>query len=102
MQGKPKNVPDDVEQIAMALCRRDGGTWDAKTENETLNGNDPAEERDNYREAAWVAWKLVKPRLEAYEAALREIAAIENQDNGGDWDEIEQARGIARKALETK
>lgn len=41
-------------------------------------------------------------RLATYEAALREIAAIENQDNGGDWDEIEQARIIARKALETK
>jgi hypothetical protein len=32
-------------------------------------------------------------------AALRAIAAIENQMVGGDWDEIEQARAIAREAL---
>jgi hypothetical protein len=32
-------------------------------------------------------------------AALRAIAAIEDKMSGGDWDEIEQARAIAREAL---
>lgn len=32
-------------------------------------------------------------------AALRTISAIENQMVGGDWDEIEEARAIARQAL---
>lgn len=31
--------------------------------------------------------------------ALREIAAIKDNLNGGDWDEIEQARAIANEAL---
>jgi hypothetical protein len=36
-----------------------------------------------------------------YRKALNAIAAIEDKPNGGDWDEIEQAREIAREALET-
>lgn len=32
-------------------------------------------------------------------SALRKIAAIENKIIGGDWDEIEEARAIAREAL---
>lgn len=32
--------------------------------------------------------------------ALRQIAAIENKTDGGDWDEIEKARQIARAALD--
>lgn len=31
--------------------------------------------------------------------ALHEIAIIQNSDSGGDWDEIEKARFVARKAL---
>lgn len=31
--------------------------------------------------------------------ALERIAAIENRHHGGDWDEIEEAREIARQAL---
>lgn len=31
--------------------------------------------------------------------ALEKIAAVENRYNCGDWDEIEEARGIARAAL---
>ncbi len=34
--------------------------------------------------------------------ALEEIFAIEDQQYGGDWDEIEQARQIARAALQAK
>ena len=41
-------------------------------------------------------------RAEVAEAALREISAIENQDNGPDWEEIEEARNIARSALATQ
>jgi hypothetical protein len=43
------------------------------------------------REAEEVRDKLV--------AALKAIVAIEDKAFGGDWDEIEQARGIARAAL---
>jgi hypothetical protein len=32
-------------------------------------------------------------------AALTQIAAIENKDFGPDWEEIEEARAIAEKAL---
>jgi hypothetical protein len=35
-------------------------------------------------------------------AALHAIAAIEDKMVGGDWDEIEEARTIARKALGEK
>lgn len=36
---------------------------------------------------------------EALADALRKIAAIEDKMVGGDWDEIEEARSIAREAL---
>lgn len=36
---------------------------------------------------------------EAMRAALQRIAEIQNQDYGGDWEEIEEARSIARAAL---
>ena len=38
-------------------------------------------------------------RVARLEEALREIAAIENEMVGGDWDEIEQARVIAIATL---
>lgn len=38
--------------------------------------------------------------VKRYREALEKIAAIPNAATGGDWDEIEQARDIARKALE--
>jgi hypothetical protein len=38
-------------------------------------------------------------RVARLEEALRQIAAIENEMVGGDWDEIEQARRLARFAL---
>lgn len=37
--------------------------------------------------------------IERLRGALSQIVAIENQEYGGDWDEIEQAREIARMAL---
>ena len=44
-------------------------------------------------------WVRKDNRIEQLEAALREIAAIEDQSWGEDWCEINEARGIARKAL---
>ena len=41
-------------------------------------------------------------RILKLEAALREITLIENQEYGPDWEEIDLARTIARKALEGK
>ena len=41
-------------------------------------------------------------RIEELEAALEKIAAIRNEDFGGDWDEINRARQIARAALSDK
>lgn len=35
-----------------------------------------------------------------YEKALGAISAIENKEVGGDWDEIEEARRIAKEALQ--
>lgn len=32
-------------------------------------------------------------------AALKKILDIDNQESGGDWDEIEQAREVAHEAL---
>lgn len=37
--------------------------------------------------------------IERLRAALGKIAAIENNDWGGDWEEIDQAREIARAVL---
>jgi hypothetical protein len=43
----------------------------------------------------------VEARIEALEAALRKIADYsENGDFGPAWDEIEEARNIARAALD--
>ena len=51
----------------------------------------------------WAArWEEQADRIEGLEAALREITLIENQEYGPDWDEIDLARTIARKALEGK
>lgn len=55
-------------------------------------------------EEALRAWAIAyaEAAVRPYIAALERIAAIENQDFGGDWDEIEQARQIAVKALENE
>lgn len=37
--------------------------------------------------------------IDRLRAALEQIAAIENEEWGGDWDEIERAREMARAAL---
>jgi hypothetical protein len=44
----------------------------------------------------------LQSELAAARKALEEIAAIEDQEFGGDWDEIEQARQIAIAALSSK
>ena len=41
----------------------------------------------------------VAERLVVAEDALRRIARIPNKPDGGDWDEIEEARGIAESFL---
>ncbi len=41
-------------------------------------------------------------RIAKLEKALRDIAAIENEMIGGDWEEIEKARQIANTALMVK
>lgn len=45
-------APDLVERVARKLAERDGwDKWDTAVNfNDTLNGNDPDEERDHYRE----------------------------------------------------
>jgi hypothetical protein len=47
-----------------------------------------------YRPAAEAATKI-----EIMEMALFKIAAIDDNLEGGDWDEIEEARQIANRAL---
>jgi hypothetical protein len=41
---------------------------------------------------------LIAAAPKMYEALMK-IAAIENKSTGGDWDEIEEARNIARAAI---
>jgi uncharacterized protein (DUF2252 family) len=54
----------------------------------------------NQIEREWAKTVLsLLSELEAREAALRQIAAIEDKMYGGDWDEIEEARRIAGDAL---
>lgn len=43
--------------------------------------------------------KKLKERVEELEEALQQIAFIQDSMTGGDWDEIELARSIARKVL---
>lgn len=43
---------------------------------------------------------VVTDREIRLEKALRKIMAIEDKLDGGDWDEIEEARQIAKEALE--
>lgn len=40
-------------------------------------------------------------RIRMLEEALKKIAAIQDKTDGGDWDEIEEARKIAAAALNT-
>ncbi|AND74942.1 hypothetical protein pf16_19 [Pseudomonas phage pf16] len=42
---------------------------------------------------------MVEAQLNAAKEALAKIAAIEDEQHGGDWDEIEEARNIANAAL---
>lgn len=42
---------------------------------------------------------LTEAKLAAATEALTKIAAIEDEQHGGDWDEIEEARSIANEAL---
>lgn len=50
--------------------------------------------------AEWIErTAALRAELEAREAALRQISAIEDKMYGGDWDEIEEARRIASAAL---
>jgi hypothetical protein len=44
----------------------------------------------------------LKQQLEQARKALADIAAIEDKMFGGDWDEIEQARAIARAAIASR
>jgi len=44
----------------------------------------------------------MKSRIHELEGALRDIAAIENKDFGPDWEEIEEARDIARAILQPR
>jgi len=44
-------------------------------------------------------YAALEAECERLRAALRAIGAIENKMVGGDWDEIEEARTIARKEL---
>ena len=48
---------------------------------------------------AWEAYQAGAATSAGAVEALRKIAAIENQMVGGDWEEIEEAREIARAAL---
>lgn len=89
MQGKPEEGINDKDFIEiLKKCAKVKAASFGCTVEETSEWHDA-----NRLE------RLVN-RLASYEAALREIAAIANQPDGGDWDEIEQAREIARKALE--
>ena len=53
---------------------------------------------DNDPEVLDILQELVE-RVKELEAALEQIVAIEDKYNCGDWDEIEEARSIASKAL---
>ena len=49
--------------------------------------------------AAWDAWLARAEKAQRVREALERIAAIQNKCDGSDWDEIEEAREIARAAL---
>ena len=71
-----------------------------RTENDTLR-----QESEFYRKQCDMRdeWRdKVEARVARLEEALRRIASIEFQEFGGDWDEIEEAQDIARRALEEK
>jgi hypothetical protein len=54
------------------------------------------------REAANAASKEINRRAALFPDlldALQKIAAIQNQSDGPDWEEIEEARGIANAAI---
>lgn len=52
---------------------------------------------DRDRIAAYA--ERLKDRIGWLEDGMRQIAAIEDRYNGGDWDEIEEARSIANRLL---
>lgn len=57
---KSKKVTDECERVAMALCRSHGAKWDARNCNETMNGEEPDEQRDYYRDLARVAIRVLR------------------------------------------
>lgn len=60
-------------------------TWNTRPIEDTLR-NELAAERE---------------KVSKLSIALRKIGAIEDKHSGGDWDEIEEARAIASRALTT-
>jgi hypothetical protein len=48
---------------------------------------------------SWAAYLKRAEKAQRVRDALERITAIENKCDGGDWDEIEEAREIARTAL---
>jgi hypothetical protein len=48
----------------------------------------------------WSEYEELREVYEKFKEALTYIAGIKNQLTGGDWDEIETARGCAKTALD--
>lgn len=54
------------------------------------------------RDALQLRLNAVEEENDGYRSALVDISQIEDELTGGDWDEIEEARSIARIALEKR
>lgn len=86
---------DEIKPVALALGRYG-----------FPNGDEPRPVPEPMK-GYWTPWHIaqqaidtLRAEVEALRGALEQIGAIGNDLGGGDWDEIEEARGIAFRALE--
>ena len=101
-QGCPYGICEDaadaidslLSELEAANQKRKAAVMDAERAREERN-------REHVKlNAEWIErTAALRAELEAREAALRQISAIEDKMYGGDWDEIEEARRIASAAL---
>lgn len=74
---------EELKRLSDSLCRMD-----------TFTGH----QRSEILRAASAILSLIAER-DALLEALEKISQIENKDFGSDWEEIEEARSIARAAI---
>jgi len=105
VDAKPREIEMFTDEAATAIesLLSELEASNQKRKEAVMDAERAREERNRAQvklNAEWIEkTAALRAELEAREAALRQIAAIEDKMYGGDWDEIEEARRIAGDAL---